>query len=219
MYTIDRMGIAELIDHTLLKADTTRAGVKQLCQEAIAHSFVAVCIPPYFVDYAKGLLENQKVKISTVVGYPLGFESTATKIEEIKRAIEMGADELDVVVHLAAVKNEDWSFVKNDIESITRACHMKGKIIKVILETALMDPEEIIKLCEICNAAEVDFVKTSTGRVGGATVMHVELLRKHLSDKIKIKASGGIRSREEAEALIAAGAGRIGTSAGPKLVS
>lgn len=219
MYTNDQMSLAGRIDHTLLKAEINRADIKNLCLEAINNGFVAICIPPYFVDFAQGILEEHPVKISTVVGYPLGFESTATKIEEIKRAIEMGVDELDVVIHISAVKNEDWSFVKNDIESMTRACHMKGKVIKVILETALMSSEEITKLCEICNAAEVDFVKTSTGRVGGATVEHIAILRSQLNDKIKIKASGGIRTVEQAQALIAAGAERIGTSAGPNLVS
>jgi len=218
MITKERMDIAERIDHTLLKAETTRSEVKTLCEEAIAHNFIAVCIPPYFVEFAKGLLEEKGTKISTVVGFPLGFGSTATKVEEIKRAIEMGADELDVVVHLSAVKNKDWSFVKNDIESMTRACHMKGKVIKVILETAVLDEEEMLKLCEVCNEAGVDYVKTSTGRVGGATPEIIRFLRTHVSEKIKIKASGGIRNLEQAQSLIAAGADRLGTSAGPNLL-
>ena len=212
------ISIASIIDHTLLEAGLTRGRIEQLCTEALEHQFAAICIPPYFVDFAKGLLEESDVKVSTVVGYPLGFESTGTKIEEIKRAIDMGVDELDVVIHLAAVKNKDWTFVKNDIESMTRACHMKGKVIKVILETHLLNSEELEKLCAICNAAEVDFVKTSTGRVGGATVEVVSSLRKQLEPKIKIKASGGIRSLAEASALLDAGANRIGTSSGISLI-
>lgn len=210
--------IASIIDHTLLEAGLTRGRIKQLCTEALEHQFAAVCIPPYFVEFSKGLLEESGVKVSTVIGYPLGFESTGTKIEEIKRAIDMGVDELDVVIHLSAVKNEDWPFVKNDIESMTRACHMKGKVIKVILETHLLNSVEIEKLCKICNAAEVDFVKTSTGRVGGATVEAVTSLRKQLDPKIKIKASGGIRNLADASALLDAGANRIGTSSGISLM-
>ena len=218
MHIKEGMGIEKRIDHTLLRADCERSDIEKLCEDAIAHQFVAICIPPYYVDFASSIIKDSGIKISTVVGFPLGFESTATKIEEIKRAIEMGADELDVVVHIAAVKNKDWSFVKNDIESITRACHMKGKVIKVILETALMDQEELVKLCEICNESEVDYVKTSTGRVAGASTEIIALLRKELSPKIKIKASGGIRTREQAQRMVDAGAERIGTSAGPEIL-
>jgi len=213
------MEVEKYIDHSLLKANILRSEVETLCNEAIEHNFAAVCIPPYFVSQAVKLLESKDVKVATVIGFPLGFESTTSKVEEIKRALDMGADELDVVVNIAAVKNADWHFVKNDIETVTRASHMKGKVVKLIFETSLLEFDELEKLCEICAKLEVDFVKTSSGFEGGATVQVVKKMRDLLPKEIKIKASGGIRNYEDAVALIEAGADRLGTSSGTKIIA
>ncbi len=208
------MEVEKYIDHSLLKANILRSDIELLCKEAIEHQFAAICIPPFFISQAAQLLEHHTVKIATVIGFPLGFGSTTAKVEEIKRALDMGVDELDVVINIAAVKNADWNFVKNDIETVTRATHMRGKVVKVILETSLLEYSELEKLCEICAALDVDYVKTSTGFEGGATVQVVKKMRELLPKEIKIKASGGIRNFEDALELIKAGADRIGTSSG-----
>ncbi|MCB0521224.1 MAG: deoxyribose-phosphate aldolase [Lewinellaceae bacterium] len=214
------MDLAHFIDHTLLKPDSSSNHIKLLCEEAIQYQFAAVCVPPYYVKDVAHWLEKSPVKIATVVGFPLGYAATAAKVEEIKRAIDEGADELDAVVNICAVKNGNWNFVKNEIDSLTTASHMRGKMVKVILETGLLVEKEIFKLCDICTEAQVDFVKTSTGFAQqGATVEVISLLRGRLPKSIKIKASGGIRDRQFAEQLIQAGAERIGTSAGVQLVS
>lgn len=209
------MDIASRIDHTILKADTSKEEVKQKCDEALRYGFAAVCIPPYFVPDAAKWLEEKPVKVATVVGFPMGYSAVSAKVEEIKRAITDGADELDAVVNIAALKNANWKFLRNEIESLTTVCHMKGKTLKLILETGLLTEDEIRKVCELCTEAEVDFVKTSTGFNGsGASVEVVRLLRSLLPEGIQIKASGGIRDLSFATQLIEAGASRIGTSAG-----
>ena len=213
------MSLASYIDHTLLQPDCKRADIIQLCKEAIAHQFYAVCIPPYFVKVAVGELKNSQVKVATVIGFPLGYSTTAAKVEEIKKALIDGVDELDVVINLAAVKSSDWAHVENDIDSATRMVHMKGKVIKLIIEASLLTNEELLKLCEICTRVGVNFVKTSTGYFGGATPVLVKTLRENLPSSIKIKASGGIRSKLDATALIEAGADRLGSSAGIKIVT
>lgn len=213
------MNLASMIDHTILKMDCRIEDVKKLCDEAIQFKFAAVCIPPYFVKEAARHLEYSRVKVATVIGFPYGYATTSAKVEEVKRAINDDVDEVDAVINVCAVKEARWNYVKNDIESMTLAAHLKGKVIKVILETALLSKEEIIKLCTICNDLEVNYVKTSTGVNGqGATKEIVELLRANLSKGVKIKASGGIRNLEQAQALIDAGATRIGTSAGTSIV-
>lgn len=213
------MNIASYIDHTTLKADCTLDEVKKKCREAIDFQFKAVCIPPYYVEKAVDLLENSNVKIATVVGFPMGYSATPAKVEEIKRAIDNGADEIDVVANICAIKEKQWNFVKNDIGSMTMAVHLKGKIIKVILETALLSDEEIEKLCQICAEIKVDFVKTSTGfNGGGATIHAVSLMRSVLPKEIKIKASGGIRNRADAIKMIEAGASRLGSSSGVSIM-
>lgn len=207
------MDLAHFFDHTLLKPDCNTSDVKQICSEAIQYGFAAVCIPPYHVAFAAQELENTGVKVATVAGFPLGYSATAAKVEEIKRAIGEGADELDVVVNLAAIKSGAWSFVKDDIDRMTTAVDLKGKLIKVILETSLLTETEIRKLCSICLEIKPNFIKTSTGfSGGGATVEIVRLLKEIVEDKIKIKASAGIRTREDAEQLLAAGAQRLGSS-------
>ncbi len=206
----------KLIDHTLLKPDTTEKDIIRLCNEARQYGFGAVCIPPFYVKHAVELLEaGEDIKVATVIGFPMGYSATAAKVEEIKRAMDEGAHELDVVVNLCAVKNGNWNFVRNDIDSMTRAAHLHGRIIKIILETALLADEEIEKLAAICTEVSPDFVKTSTGfNGGGATVEMVRKLRGLLPDHIGIKASGGIRNAATMQQMIEAGATRIGTSSG-----
>ncbi len=213
------MNLADTIDHTTLKADCRLSDVEKLCQEAIDFKFAAVCIPPYFVKDAFRLLEYSRVKVATVIGFPYGYSATPGKVEEVKRAINDGADEVDVVVNICAVKEGQWNFVKSDLESLTLAAHIKGKVIKVIFETALLSNEEILKLCDICAGLGVNYVKTSTGIHGGATIEMVQLLRNSLPKTVKIKASGGIRTADQAKAFIEAGASRIGTSAGVLIVA
>ena len=212
------MEIVQTIDHTLLKPETTTEDVRRLCQEAIEASFKAVCVPPYYVQEATQQLQGAPTKVATVIGFPLGYSATAAKVEEIKRAIDEGADEFDVVINISAVKSGNWNFVHNDIDRMTTACHIRGKIIKIIFETAALTQQEIIRLCDICTEINVDYVKTSTGYQGGATPEVVRLLREHLPSSIKIKASGGIRSLEDAQELLTAGAERLGTSAGLSIV-
>ncbi len=214
------MKLEKYIDHTILRPDTTLEDIKKLCEEATTHGFFAVCVPPFFVKHARQFLLKSDVKISTVVGFPMGYSTTSAKVEEIKKAVDEGADELDVVINICAVKSGLWNYVQSDIDSMTTATHIKAKQIKVILETGLMNEEEIRRLCGICQEVEPNFVKTSTGFNGsGATLEAVKLLRECLNTKIKIKASGGIRSREAALAMIEAGAARLGTSSGVKIVS
>lgn len=212
------MSLNEKIDHTILKANCTKAQIQQICEEAITHHFRAVCIPPFFVKEAAHLLQNSPVMVATVVGFPMGYSSTPAKVEEIKRAIDEGADELDVVVNICAIKSQNWNYVKNDIESMTMAAHLKGKIIKVIFEIDLLSNEEIEKLCEICTESAVDFVKTSTGFNGDATIENISLLKNLLPDSIKIKASGGIRNAASANKMLEAGAHRIGSSSGIQII-
>lgn len=204
-----------MIDHTILRVDCRMEEIKKLCEEAITLNFASICIPPYFVKETARYLEHSRVKVATVIGFPYGYSATPAKVEEIKRAINEGADEVDVVINICALKEGKWNYVKNDIESMTLAAHLKGKVIKVIFETSLLSQEEILKLCDICGQLGVNFVKTSTGVNGeGATVEIVDFLRKNLPKGVKIKASGGIRTIEQAQALVDAGATRLGTSAG-----
>jgi len=206
------------IEQTLLKADTTKAEIENLCLEAKKHNFHGICIPPYFIKTAKLLLADSTVKIITVVGFPLGYNTLSAKVEETKRAIEDGADEIDMVMNISAFKNNDLINVKDGIESVATYCRLKAKIIKVIIETNLLSDTEIVKACEICATIGVDYVKSCTGFFGGVKKEHIELMRSVLPDKIKIKASGGIRDAEFAHQLVEAGADRIGTSSGTALV-
>ncbi len=164
------MELASFIEHTLLSADCTSEDVERICKEAMKFRFSAVCIPPYYVKDAVKFLSDSSVKVCTVIGFPLGYAAIAAKVEEIKRALNDEVDEIDVVVNISAVKNGDWGHVKSEIDSLTRAVHLKGKVIKLIFETALLSDEEIRKLCKICEEVELDFVKTSTGfQKAGAT--------------------------------------------------
>lgn len=208
------MNLAQHIDFTLLKPDCTQEQIRDLCESAIKHQFASVCIPPYFVKQAAELLADKPVKTATVIGYPMGYSATPAKVEEIKKALDDGADEVDAVINLCAVKNGNWNYVRNDMDSMTTAVHLKGKSIKIIIETGLLTETEIRKLCEIALEIKPNFIKTSTGINGeGATVQVVQLLQQELKGKIRIKASGGIRTPEDARRFIEAGATRIGASA------
>jgi deoxyribose-phosphate aldolase len=204
--------ISNKIDHTLLKPDATKEEMNQLCAEAVEHGFASVCVPPYFVPHCKQQLIDSEVKICTVVGFPLGFSSSFAKVEAIKRALSDGADEIDAVVNIAAVKDANWNYVRNEIQSFTRATHLKAKMIKLIIEASMMTADQIKHICEICNAEQIDFVKTSTGFNGSATPTMIQELRSLLDKNIKIKASGGIDSPEKAKNLLSAGADRLGAS-------
>ncbi len=213
------MNLNNYIEHTLLRPDTTTAQIKELCQEAIDYNFVAVCVPPFFVKAAAKYLEEHSTKVVTVVGFPMGYQATPIKVDETKRALAEGADEIDMVVNIAAIKDNNWSHVKSDIDSINTTVHLRGKILKVIIETGLLSIPEIKQVCEICSTIKVQYVKTSTGiNAGGATIEIVEYLKSHLTDDIKIKASGGIKDQAFAKQLIEAGADRLGTSSGIKIV-
>ena len=207
------------IDHTVLKPDTKLKDIQKLCEEAVTYCFYAVCVPPYFVQKTSMLLKDSDVKIATVIGFPSGYSTTPSKAAEIQKAIDDGADELDVLVNISAIKSEDWNYVKNDIKTMTVAAQMRGKVVKIIFETGLLTKKEIKKLCEICVEEGVNFVKTSTGFNGqGATVEIVEFLRKNLPNSIKIKASGGIKTAKKTLKMIEAGADRIGASSGVKII-
>ncbi len=203
----------QYIDHTILKPTTTLAEVEKVCAEVREYQFAAVCIPPLFVLKAKELLQNSNIKVATVIGFPFGYNAIEAKVAEIVLAMVDGADELDMVINISAIKNSDWNFIANEINTIMPIIKSKSKIIKVIIESGILTDDEIIKCCDIYGAAGVDFVKTSTGYAEkGATVHAVKLIRAHLANSIKIKASGGIKTYDFAKELIEAGATRLGCS-------
>ena len=213
------MNIATYIDHTILKPTTLTADVKALCKEANENSMAAVCVPPMFIKQAKSLLQNSNVKVATVIGFPFGYSAVESKLAEVLLAIVDGADELDMVINISALKNNDWQYLAGEINAILPIIRTKKKVLKVIIETGLLSDEEIIKCCDLYGLAGVDFLKTSTGYAeSGATVHAVKLMRKHLADTVKIKASGGIRTFKFAKELIEAGADRIGCSSSLKII-
>jgi len=212
--------IADLIDHTLLKQNTTHFEIIQLCEEAVNYNFASVCIPPYYVREASNALKSQEgnVKVSTVVGFPLGYSSVLAKVEEIKRAIHEGADEIDAVLNICAIKNEDWGFVRNEIDSLVLGTHMKGKVIKLILETAQLTNAEIEKLSTIALDFNPNFLKTSSGFSGGASLEAVQTMLSVVGNNINIKASGGIRDLATLMQFKDLGVKRIGTSSGVSIM-
>ena len=211
------MNYSKFIDHTNLKQDASINDIKTLCEEAIKFDFMSVCINPCFVKYAHDVLLDSEVKVCTVIGFPLGANNTKTKVYETKQALKDGADEIDMVINVSALKDKKYDYVKNEISKIKKVC--KNKILKVILETCLLTDEEIVKACELSLEAGADFVKTSTGfSKGGATVEAVALMRKTVGDKCGVKASGGVKTFEDMQKMIDAGASRIGTSSGVKLL-
>lgn len=210
--------IAKYIDHTLLKADATAAEVEKLCQEAREYDFKTVCLNPVWVEYAKELLEGTDVGITTVIGFPLGANTPEIKVAEAKQAVENGAADVDMVINIGALKNEDYDTVLNDIKAVVDEVAGKA-IVKVIIETSLLTKAEKVRASELAKEAGADFVKTSTGfSTGGATVEDVQLMRATVGPNMGVKASGGVRSYEDAIAMIEAGATRIGASSGIAIV-
>ena len=208
------MNIASYIDHSILRPDSAIAEIKQCCKEALEHSFASVCVSPYFVREVSQALEDSRVKVCTVVGFPFGYNAVPAKVEEIKRALHEGADEIDAVININAIKSQNWNYIRSELDTLIMATHLHGKKIKIILETGLLTQEEILKLCDLCNPLLPDFIKTSTGVNGaGATKEIVAFLKKSIDARIKIKASGGISTLKSAQEMIDAGATRIGTSA------
>lgn len=207
----------KLIDNTLLKADATKEQILALCEESEKYNFKSVCINPDFIPLAKKALEGSDVLVCTVVGFPLGSMTTKAKAFEAKDAIEIGADEVDMVINISALKDKDYDLVLNDLLAVREAT--KGHTLKVILECCLLSKEEIVKACELCVKAKVDFVKTSTGfSKYGATPEDVELMRKTVGPDMGVKAAGGVRTHEEMLEMVKRGATRIGTSSAAKLM-
>jgi deoxyribose-phosphate aldolase len=212
-------GLAALIDHTLLKPEATEEQIRKLCTEAAEFHFATVCIEPTWVRLAARLLHGSGVGVCTVAGFPLGANTADVKAYETRRAIFDGAREVDMVINIGALKSRDYRTVEDDIRGVVRACREGGALSKVIIEAALLSREEKIKASTLAAAAGADFVKTSTGfGPGGATAEDVALMREVVGEKIGIKAAGGVRDRATAEEMVAAGATRIGASAGVKIV-
>lgn len=212
--------IASMIDHTLLKANATKDEVMKLLEEAREYKFASVCINPTWVKTAAEFLKDTpEVKVCTVIGFPLGATTPEVKAFETINAIENGADEVDMVINIGALKDKQYDLVEKDIKAVVDAA--KGKALtKVIIETCLLTDEEKIKVCELAVKAGADFVKTSTGfSTGGATAADVALMRKTVGPEVGVKASGGVRNLEDAQAVIAAGANRIGASSGVKIMN
>lgn len=210
--------LTKYIDHTLLKADATEEQVKELCEQAAAHNFMSVCINPTWVKKAAAYLHDSDVKVCTVIGFPLGENTTEVKAFEAKNAIQNGADEVDMVINIGALKDQDDEAVERDIHAVVKAAEGKA-LTKVIIETSLLTNEEKIRACEIAKRAGADFVKTSTGfSTAGATVEDVKLMRTAVGPDMGVKASGGVRTPEDAENFISAGATRLGTSNGVALL-
>jgi deoxyribose-phosphate aldolase len=211
--------VASLIDHTLLKPDAARADVARLCDEAREFSFACVCVNPYWVRFAAENLADSPVSICTVVGFPLGANDARTKLAEAQLALSSGAEELDMVQNIGALRSQDLQVVRKEIEEVTALAHAQGAILKVILEACLLSEPEKITACTLALDAKADFVKTSTGfSTGGATLEDVKLMRKTVGPTVGVKASGGIRTLDALRSMVSAGANRIGTSSGVSIV-
>ena len=215
---MDKKTIASMIDHTLLKPEATPAQVERLCAEAAEYHIASVCVNSVYIPLAARLLKDTGVKVCCVVGFPLGAIAPEQKAAEAASCAAMGAEELDMVIHVGAAKAGDWALVQRDIEGVVKAA--AGHTVKVIIETCLLTDEEKVKACEAAKAAGAHFVKTSTGfSTGGATTHDIALMRKTVGPEMGVKASGGIRDYETAMAMIEAGANRIGASAGIAIVA
>lgn len=213
---MDVKNILAHCDHTLLKQESTWAQIKEVCDDGLKYGCASVCIPASFVKQAADYVGNE-LKICTVIGFPNGYSTTAVKVFETEDAIRNGADEIDMVINIGWVKDQRWDEVLAEIKAIKASC--QGRILKVIVETCLLTEAEKIKLCELVTESGADYIKTSTGfSTGGATVEDVALMYKTVAPEVKVKASGGIRNKEDADAMIKAGASRLGTSAGIKIV-
>ena len=211
------MNYNKMIDHTVLKADTPLETVKRICDEAMEYGFASVCINPCHVAYCADYLKDSDVNVCTVIGFPLGANTSAVKAFETKDAIANGADEIDMVMNIGALKDKNYDLVRDDVKVVVEAAN--GTLVKVILETCLLTEDEIKKACELCVEAKADYLKTSTGfSTRGATIEDVRIIKEAVHGKAKVKAAGGVRTPEDMVKIVAAGADRIGTSAGCSLV-
>ena len=211
------MNYNKMIDHTVLKADTPLETVKRICDEAMEYGFASVCINPCHVAYCADYLKDSDVNVCTVIGFPLGANTSAVKAFETKDAIANGADEIDMVMNIGALKDKNYDLVRDDVKAVVEAAN--GTLVKVILETCLLTEDEIKKACELCVEAKADYVKTSTGfSTRGDTIEDVRIMKEAVHGKAKVKAAGGVRTPEDMVKIVAAGADRIGTSAGCSLV-
>lgn len=209
-YTEEEKKIVSKVDHTLLRITSTSEEIRALCEAALEAGTASVCIPPCYVEEAVKILQG-KLPVSTVIGFPNGYNTTAVKVFEAKEAIRQGAAEIDMVVNLCDVKNKNYDRIFMELMAMREAC--EGVILKVIIETCQLDRDEKIKMCELVSKAKADFIKTSTGfSTGGATVEDVRLLREYSAPEVKVKAAGGIKDFSDAKAMIEAGADRLGTS-------
>lgn len=211
------MNYNKMIDHTVLKADTPLETIKRICDEAMEYGFASVCINPCHVAYCADYLKDSDVNVCTVIGFPLGANTSAVKAFETKDAIANGTDEIDMVMNIGALKDKNYDLVRDDVKAVVEAAN--GTLVKVILETCLLTEDEIKKACELCVEAKADYVKTSTGfSTRGATIEDVRIMKEAVHGKAKVKAAGGVRTPEDMVKIVAAGADRIGTSAGCSLV-
>ncbi len=211
--------IAALIDHTILKPDAVRADIERVCREALDYQFASVCVNPCWVEVVAGMLAGSTVSVCSVIAFPFGATTTAAKVAESETAIQQGARELDMVINIGALRSGELSVVRDDIGTVVFAAHQRGAALKVILETALLNDEQIVAGCQIAQNAGADFVKTSSGFASaGATADAVALMRRTVGPNMGVKASGGIRTLEDFRKMVAAGASRIGASAGIQIV-
>ncbi len=214
------MKLNQFIDHTLLKPEATREQIKTLCEEAKQHQFFSVCVNPHYVKTAAEFLGSSHVKTCSVIGFPLGANTTEIKKAETIQAIKDGAVEIDMVINIGELINLNKNFIQNEIVEIVKICHEAGTILKVIIETSLLNEEKKLMACKAVSEARADFIKTSTGfSTGGATIEDVILLNENTSSTVKVKASGGIRTQEDAIRMIEAGASRLGVSSGVAICS
>ena len=205
------------IDHTLLKATATTAEIKAVCDEALKYNFASVCVNPVHVRFVSDLLRGSDVKVCTVIGFPLGANTTNLKAFEASEAVSNGAEEIDMVINVGKAKEQDYKYIENEIAAVVKAS--RGMLVKVILETCYLTDDEIFECCQAAAAADADFVKTSTGfGPGGATAHHVEVMKKSIPSSMQVKASGGIRSLDDFKVMVEAGATRIGASSGVKIM-
>lgn len=212
--------INNYIEHTLLKVNCVQTQIAQIIKEANQYKFYGICIPPHYVPYAKKMLKNKAPKLISVAGFPLGYQNYKVKCKAINVLAQNGANEVDVVTNIAAIKNKEWEYVLQEWKAIIKTAKANNLPIKIIIESALMEKEELLKLCQLANELQPNFIKTSTGFNGdGAELNKVIFLREHLNGSIQIKASGGIKNAQQATAFINAGANRIGTSSGVKILT
>lgn len=217
---VNAQRIAAFIDHTILRADATEQDIRRICAEAINHGFASVCVNGYWVPLVAEQLAGSPVKVCTVAGFPLGAMSVDAKLAETEIAVRAGAHEVDMVINIGALKNSDYDVVQREITALGAACHAAGAILKVIIETSLLTDEQKVTACQLAKGAGADFVKTSTGfSTAGATAYDVALMREAVGGDLGVKASGGIRTLEDLNKMVAAGASRIGASASVNIVA